>query len=194
LAAVLTNKGVYDEAMVHYRKAVACDPRLFDAHWGLAGLALITKQHELAASHFALAVEVNPRHAEAREGHVIALAKAGRYADAIASLEKSRKVLPRSMVLSHAAARLWATCPDGQLRDGPKALALAKALLRFYRSPEHAETLAMAFAETGNYDEARKWQKKTIELATSKNQHKAIPRLKKNLALYESGKPCRTPW
>jgi len=49
-------------------------------------------------------------------------------------------------------------------------------------------------AETGNYDQAMQWQKKAIAVATSANRADAMPRLKKNLALYESGKPCRTPW
>ena len=33
-----------------------------------------------------------------------------------------------------------------------------------------------------------------VEEATRQNRRDAIPRLKGNLALYENGKPCRTPW
>ena len=39
-----------------------------------------------------------------------------------------------------------------------------------------------------------KWQNRAIDVATRGNRGDAIPRLKKNLALYKSGKPCRTPW
>ena len=124
----------------------------------------------------------------------MALAKAGRYADALDSLAKSRAVLPRSMTLAHVAARLWATCPDDRLRDGPKALQLAKSVFQTRKSIEHAETVAMAFAETGNYDEAKKWQKKAIDVAMIEKRADAMPRLKRNLALYKQGKPCRTPW
>jgi len=194
LAAVLTQKGAYDDALPHFIEAVTCDPQQFDAHWGLAELALMTGKHELAVTHYALAVKIDPRHVGVRRGHVVALTTAGRHADALDCLEKSREVLPRSVALAHAAARLWATCPVDELRDGPKALELAQAVFRTRQCIEHAETLAMAFAETGNYDQARQWQNKTIEMATTQNRGDAMPRLKKNLALYENGKPCRTPW
>ena len=71
---------------------------------------------------------------------------------------------------------------------------LAQTVFDTYQCIEHAETLAMAHAETGNYDQAMQWQKKAIAVATSANRADAMPCLKKNLALYESGKPCRTPW
>ncbi len=194
LAAMLANKGAYDDALSHFIEAVTCDPQLFKAHWGLAKLAVVTGKHQLAVTHYALAVEIDPRHPEAREGHVVALTKAGRYADALDSLEKSRKVLPRSMTLAHAAARFWAACPEETLRDGPKALRLAKTVFRTLKCIEHAETLAMAFAETGNYERARKWQNDAIEAAKTEGRPDVIPRLKRNLALYNTGKPCRTPW
>ena len=194
LAVVLAGKGAHDDALSHFREAVACDPQYVDAHLGLASLALKTGKHPLAVTHSALAVEIDPRHAAARWLHVVALTKAGRHAEAMDSLERSSKALPRNMPLAAAAARLWATCPDDRFRDGPKALKLAKSLLRASSSLEHAETLAMAFAETGNYDEARKWQRKAIEAAGRLDRDDAMPRLKKNLALYENDKPCRTPW
>jgi len=194
LAVVLANKRAYDEALTHFLEAVTHDPQQFDAHLGLAKLAMVTGKYPLAVTHYALAVGIDPRHVAAREGHVIALTKAGRYADALDCLGKSRKVLPRSMTLAHAAARLWATCPEDRLRDGPKALKLAKTVFRTYQCIEHAETLAMAFAETGDYDQAKQWQNNAIDVAKTDNRGDVMPRLKRNLALYESGKPCRTPW
>ena len=194
LAMMLAKKGANDDALAHFLEAATCDPQFFGAHLGLANLALKTGKHQLAVTHYALAVEIDPRSVAARKGHVVALTKAGKHADAVGSLQKSLKVLPDSMDLAHAAARLSAACPDDRFRDGPNALKLANAVFRTRQSLEHGETLAMALAETGNYDEAKKWQNKAIEMATLHNRGDAVPRLKKNLALYETGKPCRTPW
>ena len=194
LGVLAAQKGDNDEAMTHFLEALNCDPQQLDTHLGLAGLALRTGNSTLAVTHFALAVKIDPRHVAARLGRVIALAKAGKHVEATDSLAKSRKVLPSSMPLDHAAARLWATCPDDRLRNGAKALELAKALFQANRSLEHGETVAMAFAETGEYDLASKWQTKAIDVATRGNRGDALPRLKRNLALYKSGKPCRTPW
>ena len=194
LGVLAARKGANDDALRHFREALDCDPRHFVAHMGLADLALETGKHQLAVTHYALAIQTDPRHPSPRMGHVVALTKAGRYADALDSLARSRKILPRSIVLAHAAARLWATCPEDPLRDGPKALELAQAVFRARSSIEHVETLAMAFAETGDYKEARNWQYNAIEMAARRNRDDAMPRLKRNLALYKSGKPCRTPW
>jgi len=71
---------------------------------------------------------------------------------------------------------------------------LARAVFQTRQSIEHAETVAMALAETGDYDEAKKWQANAIEVATKEKRDDALPRLKGNLALYAAGKPCRTPW
>ena len=68
----------------------------------------------------------------------------------------SRAILPRNMALSHTAARLWATCPDDRFRAGPRALKLAKALFGKQPSLEHGEAVAMALAETGNFEYAKK--------------------------------------
>jgi tetratricopeptide (TPR) repeat protein len=194
LGVALACTGAHDDALAHFLEAVACDPQLLDGHLGLARMAVQLGKYPLGATHYARAVKIDLRNIPARIGHVVALTKAGRHADARQSLEESRKVLPDSMPLAHVAARLWATCPDERLRDGPRALELAKSLFGRYECMEHAETVAMAFAETGDYVQAQKWQKKAIEAATRRTRGNAPPRLKQNLALYESGKPCRTPW
>jgi tetratricopeptide (TPR) repeat protein len=194
LAVALACKGANEDALAHFHRAVACDPQFLDAHLGLARMALQTGKHTLAATHYASAAGIDLRSVPARAGNVVALAKAGRHADAMRSLEESRKVLPDSMPLVHAAARLWAACPEDRFRDGPRALEAAKTLFRKQKCIEHAETVAMALAETGNYAEARRWQQKAIEVATRQGRGSALPRLRGNLALYKSGKPCRTPW
>ena len=191
---MLAKNGANDDALTHFREAVAYDPQFFAAHLGLANLALKTEKHQLAVTHYALAVEIDPRSVTARKGHVVALTKAGKHADAVDSLQKSLELLPDNLALAHIAARLSATCPDDRFRDGPNALKLALAVFRSRKSIEHGETLAMAYAETGDYDMAKQWQNKAIELATSAKRDDLTARLKNNLALYESGKPCRTPW
>ena len=93
----------------------------------------------------------------------------------------------------HALARLLAAAPDDGVRDGRSALALMEPLLKQQNTIGSAETMAMALAEVGRIDEAAVWQREAIAAAKG-SQPDAVPRLEQNLTLYESGKPCRTPW
>ena len=70
---------------------------------------------------------------------------------------------------------------------------LAKAVFQVRKSVEHAETVAMAYAEIGEYEQAKRWQNRAITIATDSSQTNLLPRLRQNLALYENGQPCREP-
>ncbi len=193
LAVLLNRQGASDEAVKHFRQAIQRDPQYLDAHLGLADLLVTLEDHETAAEHYARVIKIDPAHADARLKQAIALSRAGRYAEAQQRLLEARAVLPESMILAHAMARLLAACPDQNIRDGPRALQFALAVFKNRKSVKHAETVAMAYAELGNYAEAKRWQMQALTVAQQK-QVDALPRLRANLALYEDGKPCRSPW
>ena len=67
-------------------------------------------------------------------------------------------------------------------------------LLKAQQSVPMAETMAMALAETGRFEEAVQWQSDAIRAATQGKREDWVRRLNANLRLYESGRPCRTPW
>jgi tetratricopeptide (TPR) repeat protein len=93
-----------------------------------------------------------------------------------------------AMILTQLAW-IYATSPDGSLRDGRKAReqALKACELSEWKAGAAIESLAAACAETGSFAEAVKWQEKALELAppTQKAQ------LRSRLELYQSGKPYR---
>ena len=89
-------------------------------------------------------------------------------------------------------ARAWilATCSDSKYRDGGKAVESAKTActLTDWKQPSFLDTLAAAFAESGDFENAIKWQSKAIELATDPaEKHELQSRLK----LYQDKKPYR---
>ncbi len=155
LAVLLAEQENVREAVEHFQHAIAADPKYFDAHLGLADVLAQSGRCELAVSHYVRAIEIDPRHRVARMRHARSLRLAGRYTDARAALEEACEILPESMILTHAFAHLLATCPDASQRDGRRALQLAKAVFQTRKSIEHAETVAMAYAETGDYEQAQ---------------------------------------
>ena len=58
---------------------------------------------------------------------------------------------------------------------------------------DHAETLAMAFAELGRFDEARSWQEQVVQEATRRSDpHLELRRSR--LETYRRNEPVRSPW
>jgi len=91
----------------------------------------------------------------------------------------------------NSLAWLLATCPNGECRDGKKAVELARKAceLTQYKVFAYLDTLAAACAEAGDFKEAVVWQKKSLESA-------GLPAdisgpAKERLQLYEAKKPFR---
>ena len=59
---------------------------------------------------------------------------------------------------------------------------------------DHAETVAMAWAELGNFEEAIAWQNRALDLGTEREPTTELDLARRRLALYQRGEPCRAPW
>ena len=64
-------------------------------------------------------------------------------------------------------AWVLATSPDDEFRDGKRAVELATkaAEQTNYETPHILSTLAAAYAETGDFENAKKWSAKAVELS-----------------------------
>ena len=91
-------------------------------------------------------------------------------------------------------ARLLAASPDPQVRDGRQALDLVTSLATQHKTTSVAETLAMALAEVGRFDDAIEWQRLAMSVAADAGHSDAAKQMAANLALYLRHEPCRTPW
>jgi tetratricopeptide (TPR) repeat protein len=85
-----------------------------------------------------------------------------------------------------------ATSPDDSVRNGSKAveLALQACELTEYQEAHILSTLAAAYAETLQFDKAKEWSKKAVELGRQKD-HAQLEQLEQELKSYEEGKPWR---
>lgn len=78
-----------------------------------------------------------------------------------------------------------ATCPDSKMRNGREAVALANRALKLNSDPAIMDTLAAAYAETGDFPSAVEWQKKANK--DPKTNKEGAKRLK----LYQGNRPYR---
>jgi tetratricopeptide (TPR) repeat protein len=193
LGVIESQIGSLDHAVEEYRTALALDPALVAARLDLASALDRLGRHQEATELFRQVIEVDPRNIRARRGEAEALISMGRWQEACQLLEEGWRAVPESVELLHALARLLATADDPAVRNGERALDLAQRTLRAGTTPSRLETLAMASAEAGLFEDAVMLQRRVIYMVTMEGRTEVLPRLEANLARYLAGQACCAP-
>lgn len=182
------------EAIAAFARAVDSDATYGEARVSLADALRRAGRTEEALPHYDAALRADPGQARARFGQAMALVRLRRYAEARQRLEGGADAFPEQPGFAHALARLLAAAPDDRLRDGHRSLSIMQGLLRTQpRSLPLVETMAMALAEVGRFDDAVEWQRDAVAAAGRSNRGDASS-LSANLRRYENRQPCRVPW
>ena len=191
-----------DDAEVesHLRAALELDPDFAEAHVLLGRLLGQQERFAEAAGHFARALVQDPSNSAWHRDRAMALILARRYAAARGALASARRAVASSgdaaAVAEHLdtlLARLLAASPDAQVRNGREALAIAQRLMTDRPTMEHAETVAMALAEVGEFDRAAALQS---QLIAEVERQGGVPTdgQRQRLESYLAGEPVREPW
>ena len=115
---------------------------------------------------------------------------AGEFRQAIAHYEKAFVANPKSTDAQNNLAWILATCGDESLRNGRRAMKLARQANKMKpNDPATLDTLAAAYAAAGDFQNAIKTQSEAIRLTRPSAQVD----MKRRLALYRSGRAYRVP-
>jgi len=197
IGVLLASAGRGREAVAHLQAAVKFNPNYLEARQALGDGLSRAGRPEAALPQYAEVVRLNPRAAEARFGYAMALVRLNRYREARDWLAEAIRLLPDDMQLLHALARVLAAAPDAAARDGRRALSIAQQLeaaMGDKKTTQLGETLAMAYAEAGNFAEAVAVQRSVLNATARAGLNPDVRRMTANLQLYERGQACRTPW
>ena len=196
LGLVYTLQKAHPKALENYQVAIDLDPAFEEAHFNIANLLMRLEDYGRAEPHYARVVELEPSNAFARFMQAMALIRVGHYQSARSQLEKSHRALPEDLDITHALARLLAACPQSTVRDGALALELLQNVFEAQSEIafEHAETLAMAFAETQQFERAVQVQQAMVDEVRQDNRMDLVEWLQENLTRYQRREPCRQPW
>jgi tetratricopeptide (TPR) repeat protein len=111
------------------------------------------------------------------------------FPEALADLNSAHRAAPDDPQVCNNLAWMLATCPDAPLRDGARAVALARLACEAtdWKHPFCMGTLAAALAETGAFAEAAHWQAEALNLYPEAERAAGEARLE----LYRAGQPYR---
>ena len=194
LGVVLDRQGLDQLAMDQYRAALERDPTNLQARAYLADAKMRSGMVEDAAALYRQALAQSPDSVRMQLSLAMANLKAGHYGAARKLLESALKAHSANPDIINALARILATAPDATVRDGPRALKLAKELFESTRDPDVGQTYAMALAETGGFEQAVVLQRETIIVFEHTGREAKKPFLQANLARFEQHKATREGW
>jgi tetratricopeptide (TPR) repeat protein len=193
LAYILCNEGKLDEAAQQYAAALEVSPDFAKAHFGLADV--LVKQHDFdrAMTEYNYALDVDPNIPEAHYQLAGLLSAKGDAASAILQLEDAVRLAPDWPLALNNLAWMRATEPDSKLRDGAEAarLALHAVTLTGKNDPSTLDTLAAAYAESGQFSDAAATAKTAIETASAADETNLATEIQSRLKLYQAQQPYR---
>ncbi len=190
-AALLADAKRFDDALADLEKLRQQDPKDDLTLLQIGAVYQNQKKFDKAIEIYSAVIgQEGPRQWLFLRGRGDAFLSTGKRGEAIADFEKAAAQHPKDVTSLNNLAWLLATAPEDKLRDGKRAVTLATQAceLTEYKEDYILSTLAAAYAETGDFDNAQKWSGKAVELGKN-SEHAAA--LKKELASYQARKPWR---
>jgi tetratricopeptide (TPR) repeat protein len=168
-ASVFKQMQKYDKCIADYTKAIELSTNNDVWYLYSRGLVFAAKEDwNPAILDFKKVLVLIPDNrtltAEVLGAKGFALSKNGQYDLGIADCEKAIQSDTNCSSALNNLGWLLATAPNAKLRDGKRAVEYAKHAceLTGWTQPYFLGTLAAAYAEVGNFDEAVKWERKCI--------------------------------
>jgi tetratricopeptide (TPR) repeat protein len=194
LAVLYDRDGLERLAIDHYERAAALDADNMRARFFLADAHMRGGRAGAAIALYKEVIAKNPADANARVALALALVRERKWREARTVLEDGFDGSVNDLARANALARILAGAPDAAVRDGPRALDLAKRAFEAMRTPETGQTYAMAMAEAGDFERAVSLQQAVLALIERQGASASGGFVRANLALYQKHVPARLPW
>ncbi len=198
IAMVYFNRGVewnakkdYDRAIADYSEAITRNPQYREAYNNRGNSHRAKRDFDLAIADYEAAIKIAPKRGLYHRNRGNVLMDKRDYEKALASFNEAIKLDANDADAADSAAWLLASAPDAKLRNGKRAIELAmKACeLTQWKNGSYVDTLAAAYAETGDYGEAVRRQQQALAVADFEQAEGKNARAR--LAQYKAGKPNR---
>ena len=188
LGLVLESQGKLPEAVEQYTQAIGMEPGAANVHDNLGNALLKLSRTEEAIVHYREAVALWPDHVCYRYDLACALQEQGLGEVAAAEYQQALRLYPAWPAVANKWACDLVRQEDPWRRDPARALQLAKQACQATggKRPEFLDTLALAYAETGHWEEAAAVARTALQLASAAQKHQLAHRIESHLTLYQA--------
>ncbi|UZP68010.1 tetratricopeptide repeat protein [Desulfovibrio mangrovi] len=199
--ALFNNRGMirlaldrYEEALSDFSRAIAIDPAFEEALVNRGNVLRAFKRYDESLADFASGIALHPKSVKLLVGRAYTLSAMSQYHAAAADMAAAYSQGNVDPYILNEYAWFLATCPDAGVRDGARAVKMAKEAIELSAGPipGYFDTLAAAFAESGEYIKAVEAQRQAIFIG----QQAGLPRAQleewaSRLEGYSQGVPYR---
>ncbi len=186
----------YDKAIDDVKELVEFAPNNVNFQLQLAMFYNAAKKTDEAVKIYDGILEDDPENPDAIRGRGDAYLSLGEHAKAIQDYERAIEIQnekedPDPGTINNLAWVL-ATSPKPEIRDGKRSieLGLRACELVEYKESYAVSTLAAGYAETGDFEKAREWGAKAVELGEQEKSD-SLDNLRRELEGYNRNKPWR---
>lgn len=198
---VAAQEGRFADAISDMQLIVRFNPNDVDRVIDLAGLYQADKRPRLAIKLLDELLKQQPKLWRGLRVRGDAKLSINDHAGAIKDYEKSLELVRADEDRTDAdysgllnnLAWVLSTSPQDAVRDGKRSLeyGLKACEATEYKAAHILSTLAACYAETGDFENARKWSAKAVELGEADDENQQLEQLKKELESYKENKPWR---
>jgi tetratricopeptide (TPR) repeat protein len=188
-AQILASQDRLAEAIDGLEQLAAAMPEDAEVRMQLALYCVINKQPSKAVQVYGEVLRSQAENVDALRGRGDAYLSLGNHQAAIDDFNKALTANPKDVSLLNNLAWVLSTSPDDPVRDGKRAVELATQAceLSQFKAAHILSTLAAAYAETGDFETARQWSQRAVDLHDPDHHEQ----LEKELASYRDNKPWR---
>ena len=195
LAIALSHLGELKRTVEHLQSAVELSPDRADIQLSLADNLNKSGSLNEAVVHYKKAIELDQgrpyTHNKLAEAHI----KLGQLAEAVQQCKEALRLKPDWPYVLNNAAWLCATRPEADFYNPAESLGMARKAceLTKYKEVSFMDTLAVAYAAMGRFEEAVTMAQKAIDLASVTGLENLKQQIRNRLLLYKAGQAYREP-
>jgi tetratricopeptide (TPR) repeat protein len=190
---VFLKLGKIDKAVDALAEAVRMNPQSSDALYEYGHALFLQGQYERARQQLSQAVQMKPDNALAEFYLGLANLQLHSAEEGLKRLAEASRLRPNWVDPLNAQAWVLATSDDDKVRNGAKALELARQAvdLTSRQQPAVLNTLAAAYGEIGQFTNAVAAANEAMTMAQQRNQADLVVKIQQALTSYQSGHPYR---
>ncbi len=186
-------QGELDKAIEHYKAALRFNPRYYAAYYDLAAILIHKGRTDEAIEHLKEAVKFKPEGPKIRNMLASAYFQQGDYEPAVMHWSEALRLRPDWAEVLNNLAWLKSAYEDVPFYDPNEAVEMARRACEMTENKRYQmlDTLGVAYAAAGRFEQAVRTAEQALELARSSGRPESGVEISKHLELYKAGRPYR---